>query len=150
MRIISLLFTLVALAGVVGARESILSFPIPNANREPRARLYTDNLYEQDFKTDHKHILAEYFAGGDSNLLASFRQEFEKPLYINITAKPLMNNNLEDFQLTVHSYYKPYEFHQAKFLNWLRRIASTMIPAITANCAGWKLTGPILIQLRAP
>lgn len=148
MRIISLLFTLVALAGVVGARESILSFPIPNANREPRARLYTDNLYEQDFKTDHKHILAEYFTGGDSNLLASFRQEFEKPLYINITAKPLMNNNLEDFQLTVHSYYKPYEFHQAKFLNWLRdhRPAVTdFLPANARKMNGYKgdLNNPI-------
>jgi hypothetical protein len=109
-RIISLLFTLFALAGVVEARESILSFPIPSANRELRARLYTDNLYEQDFKIDHKHILAEYFTGGDSNLLASFRQEFEMPLYINITAKPLMNNNLEDFQVTIHSYYKPYDW----------------------------------------
>src|ERR1039457_4001523 len=82
-KIVAFLFSLVAVVGVVAARESILSFPIPNANREPRARLYTDNLYEQDFKIDHKHILAEYFTGGDSNLLASFRQEFEKLLYID-------------------------------------------------------------------
>lgn len=100
--------------------ESILTYPVP-ATEKPVARLFTDIFNPADFVIDGSHVVAEYFSGGDSAVLESFRQEYKLPLYMHMTAKPLMNNNLTGYNFTIHSYYKAYEFHQAKMLEWMRK-----------------------------
>ncbi|MCL2118387.1 MAG: hypothetical protein FWH27_08185 [Planctomycetaceae bacterium] len=100
--------------------ESVLTCPLPWKN-EPRARLFTDILYEGDFTLETTNLLSRYFTGGTPALFEDFKKEFHKSEYTHIQAKPDLDNLFEEFNCTMHTYYKPFEFHQSRFLDWIHK-----------------------------
>ena len=100
--------------------ESILTCPIPWTS-EPRARLFTDILYEGDFSLDSTNLLSRYFTGGDSALFEDFKKEFYKDEYTRVQAKPDRDDMFEKYNCTMHTYYKPFAFDQSKFFDWIQK-----------------------------
>ena len=136
-----------AIRSVLRPKESILTYPIPWKS-EPRARLYTDILYENDFSLDAPNLLSRYFTGGDSALFEDFKREFYKEEYTRMQAKPDIDSMFEGHNCTIHTYYKPFTFYQSKFLDWIQkhRGIADFLPANARKCNDYRgdLVNPIL------
>ena len=127
-------------------RESILSYPVPFSGHTS-AQLYTDMFYEHDFSTIGGHLLTKWFSGGDPKLAEDFIANFRKPGYMT-PHNPEMNKGLKNLNCTFHSYWKPFEYHQERFLEWLlvnRRMKDYM-PANARRFNNYKgnLDNPII------
>ena len=111
------------------SKESILTYPVPFSGYTS-ARLYTDMFYVEDFSTTGTHLLTRWFSGGDPALAEDFAAAFRIPEYMN-SYNPEMNPGGAYYNCIFHSYWKPFEYNQQRFLEWLsaKRGMNDYLPA---------------------
>ena len=127
-------------------RESILSYPVPFFG-QTSARLYTDMFYAHDFSITGDHLLTKWFSGGNPALAENFATTFHIPGYMN-SYNPAMNPSGENYNCTFHCYWKPFEYNQQRFLEWLsvKRGMDDYLPANARRFNDYKgdLSSPII------
>ena len=125
---------------------SILSCPIPFTGNVV-ACLRTDMFYPHDFSTTDGHLLTRWFSGGEPALADDFAATFRIPGYMTVD-NPAMNPNATNFNCDVHCYWKPFEYNQQRFLEWLsvKRGMNDYLPANARKSNDYKgdLSNPIV------
>jgi hypothetical protein len=125
---------------------SILSYPVPFSGKTS-ARLLTDMFYPHDFSTTDGYLLTRWFSGGDPALADDFATIFRIPEYMTPNNRA-MNLDTEDFNCDFHCYWKPFEYNQQRFLDWLaaKRGMNDYLPAKARRFNDYKgdLSNPIV------
>ena len=127
--------------------ESIFSYPVPFSGHTA-AQLMTDMFIPEfdDFSTTDGHLLTRWFSGGDPALAEDFITTFRIPEYRSTNA--LTTNPEKDVNCIMHCYWKPYEYHQPRFLEWLsvKRGMNDYLPANARRFNDYKgnLSNPIV------
>ncbi len=133
------------------AGESILSYPVPFSG-QTAAWYCTNGFYEHDFSLTGGHLLAQWFSGGDPVLAEDFSDRFNIPAYLG--PDPAMNPGVESPNCQIHGYWKPFEYDQAQFLEWLaqKRGMTDYLPANARRFNDYKgdLANPVVIGEAVP
>ena len=128
-------------------RESILSYPVPFSGQTSACH-YTDMFYPSNFSVSDSNLLIRWFSGGDPALMKDFTAKFQIPAYFT-TYHPMMNDaDREACNCEIYSYWKPFEYHQQRFLEWLasERGMDDYLPANARRFNDYKgdLANPII------
>ena len=127
-------------------RESILSCPAPLTDLAS-PQLCTDPLTSDDFSMTDGHLLTQWFSGGNQALAEDFTMAFQIPEYMTIN-HPRMNPDEKDYNCMIYCYWKPYEYNQQYFLEWLsaKRGMNDYLPANARRFNDYKgnLANPIV------
>jgi hypothetical protein len=116
------ILSVVLAAGCVSAGQprSVLKFSVPHELEKPQIEWWVDTFREHDYSLDGFFSMGHAFTGGDEELLEKFNKTMREPYYFQVLTPFTASIAETPTDFTVHTYYKPYEYEQSKFLKWTK------------------------------
>lgn len=100
--------------------RSVLNFSVPHKMEDANIRVQTDIFRDDDYVFDDSFSMARAFTGGDEVLLKKFNETMKDPIYTQGVVPSLNKKAAGPVDFTIHTYYKPYEYNQSRFLEWTK------------------------------